>query len=330
MPVLYSIQLAADRAALDAYELDTLIDLYIADVARRRDPKTANGYGHKLRHFRIWWQVEGPAHDWQLTADLLIDFLRHLESVESARGGQLAYNTRRDVMRFLRQCLRWAHQRGHIQIDFSLDVPMPSGSPPARLPVELESLAAMLDAANGTGQPLRDRAIIALLAGTGVRCEECAAIQVEHVTLYAGGAGVVLLPEAKYDKRRPVAFDCATGGILAAHLATMDRSIGPLFPSRKGVGSLSPSGLYKVVAKIADAAGVRDRVTGPHDLRRMFATFWARRLPGKGYGELLQKQMGHASWETTQTHYLLTDIGDVLDVLESESISPISQLADRA
>jgi len=318
--------LAVERPTLDARHLDALIEHYLQDVDRRSDPKTARGYGHKLRHFREWWRRAGPERGWRLTADDLADFLRYLEGVESVRGGKLAYNTRRDVMRRLRQVFRWARRRGHIPVDLSLDVPMPHGSAPPKRPVELDALAALLEAAGQGNQPIRDRAIIGLLAGTGVRCEEASGVQIRHISIYAGGSGVVFVAKAKNDKSRYVAFDSATGRFLQAQLDALGRDSGPFFPSRKAGRGLSPSGIYKVVAAAADRAGVRDQVRGPHDLRRMFATFWARRLPGKGYGQLLQKQLGHSSFETTATHYLLTDVGDVSDVLGAGDVSPVAQL----
>ena len=324
----YGIELSVERPTLDGRLLDALIEKYLADVARRSDPKTVDGYRHKLRPFRDWWISEGPQKDWCLSVDDLADFLRHLENAESARGGPLAFNTKRDVIRRLRQVFRWAHKRGHIPVDFSLDVPSPTGGPPPKKPIELASLGAMLEYAKRTSNPLRDRAIIAVLAGTGIRCEECAALLLENVTLYADGAGVIYLAEAKNSKPRNVAFDTLTGEFLSAYLSIIDDLEGPLFRSRKGrATALSSSGLYKMVSNVAKDAQVDDQIRGPHDLRRLFATLWSRRLRGSGYGQLLQKQLGHVSWETTQQHYVLQDIGDVLEVLQAEKISPLAQLA---
>ena len=326
----YGIKLSAERPTLDGRLLDELIEQYLLDVDRRSNYKTARGYRYKLRHFRDRWALIGPGVDWRLTHRELEDFARHLESLISARGILLAFNTRKDIMRRLRQVFRWAHKRGHIPVDLSDAVPMPHGAAPAKHPVDLAALNAMLNAAGRSSFPLRDRALIALLAGTAIRCEECSALRVEQVTIYSDRSGVASIDEAKNDKPRYVAFDSATGKIIDAYLIALeqrDSPGGPLFRSRNGHRQpLTPSGIYKTISRLAVAAGVNDQVRGAHDLRRMFATMWARRLRGEGYGHLLQKQLGHKSFETTQAHYILQDIGDVLEALQSEAVSPIAQL----
>lgn len=320
--MIHEINLAPDRQALNARHLPDLIDLYLADVARRDQEKTARGYRCKLQFFLDWWKIEAARRKYLLSADDLRDFARHLE------GQPIGYHTRNDALRRLRQVLRWAFHRNMIGVDLSLDVPSAAGSPPAKTPLELETLGRLLDAASRTSQPSRDTALIAVLAGTGVRCEEAAAMRLESLTIYADGSGFIRLSVAKNDRPRTVAFDAATGRYLCRWLDERGGEAGPLFPSRLGGGTrpLTPSGLYKLVVDLATAAGVRDQVRGPHDLRRMFATLWSRRLRGESYGQLLQKQLGHASWSTTQT-YSLQDAGDILDAMRNCAVSPMAQVA---
>jgi len=325
---VHDINLAPVAPTLRANRIGDLIDLYLGEIARRRQQKTADGYRAKLSYFLDWWGAVGPAYDWLLGADALADFARHLEGLPTAKGEPLGYHTRNDALRRLRQVLHWAFKRGRVAVDLADDVPEPSGSPPSKTPVELAALAALLEAAAHGDNPARDAAIVAMLAGTGVRCEEAAAMLVEEVTLYADGSGFVHLTITKFDKERIVAFDGATGAYVCRWLDVSPRSSGPLFPSRTGrrTRPLSPSGIYKVVVALADAAGVRSVIRGPHDLRRMFATLWARRLRGESYGQLLQKQLGHASWATT-SQYALQDYGDVLEVMRGAAVSPLAQLA---
>lgn len=317
----YNINLHVDLPSIAGQQLGQLLDAYLADLGRRVQPKTVDNRRYKLAHFRAWWRAVGPDLGWRLTPDALADFGRHLDGVVSVRGRVLAYDTRRDVLRFLAMALRWAHQRGVVGVDFSLYVPRPRGAPPVRRPVDLQALGQLLGATRATRMPARNAAIVALLAGCGLRCEEAAAIQAHQVAIYANGSGVLQLQVAKFDRPRLVAFDQATGAHLDGHLAAVES--GPLCTSQKG-GQLSPSGLRKVVASLAAIAGVADVVRGPQDLRRLYATSWARALPG--HGLLLQRQMGHASWDTTQAHYIAHDVGSVLDVIESQPVSPMAQL----
>lgn len=325
---VHEIDLTPAAPAMRAKRIGDLIDLYLAELVRRRQAKTAEGYRAKLSYFTNWWNAAGPACDWLLSADALADFARHLETLTTVQGKPLGFHTRNDALRRLRQVLHWAHKRGRVAVDLSSDVPEPSGSPPSKSPIELAALSALLDAAGRGDNPARDAAVVAVLAGTGVRCEEAAAMLVENVTLYADQSGFVRLTVTKFDKERIVAFDGATGEYICRWLDASPRESGPLFPSRTGrrTKPLSPSGMYKLVVSLAIAAGVRDVIRGPHDLRRMFATLWARRLRGESYGQLLQKQLGHASWATT-SQYALQDYGDVLEVMRQAAVSPLAQLA---
>lgn len=326
---LYEIDLSPRAPRLYAKLLPDLIELYLREASRSTQEKTVYGYRAKLRHVLAWWDAAGPESGWMLGADELAALNVHLESVISERGEPLSYNSRLDVLRRLRQVLRWAYLRKYVPVDLADDVPAPRGMAPVRHPVELEALAKLLAAARQGGTAGRDVALVALLAGTGVRCEEAAALRVKDVTLYADGSGYVALPVTKLDEPRTVALDGATGALLRPWLDMVGVPDAPLFPSRNGGGSrsLSPDGTYKLVVRLAEAAGVRAQIRGAHDLRRMFATLWMRKLPGAGYGELLQRQLGHKNFATTQ-RYSLQDAGQVLQVMREERCSPIAQLAE--
>lgn len=325
----YTIDLSPKSPRLHARQLPELIERFLEVIAYSNQPKTAYGYRAKLRYVVDWWLETGPASGWMLGAEELATLNDYLEGVIVSTGEPMSYNSRADVLRRLRQCLRWAKNRGYIPIDLSDDVPAARGMTPDRKPVELEALARLLAAARAGDNPGRDVALLALLAGTGIRCEECAALLVEDVTLYADASGYAVLRRTKLDKPRTVGIDIATGAELRPWLDVLQVRQRPLFPSRNGGGQrpLSSSGVYKLVVRLAEVASVRDQVRGAHDLRRMFATLWMRRLPGKGYGELLQRQLGHANFATTQ-RYSLQDIDQVIQVMRAEAASPMAQLAE--
>lgn len=322
------IVLDPDPPILHAVQLTALIDHYLAEQAHRLQSKTVMGYARKLAHFRRWWQAQGPRRDWCLDETALYEFAAYLRMLHGQWGRPLAYNTRRDVLRRLRQVLRWAHGRGYITVDFAQFVPEEKGSPPPRLPLELEALAQLLTACDETNEPARNRAIIAVLAGTGIRCEECADLRVENVMLYRDSSGYVRLSIAKNDKLRAAAFDTTTGSHLRLWMDRLGYTIGPLFPSRKGRNSgipkpLSPSGLYKILVRIAEIAGVRAEVHGAHDFRRMFATTWHKVQPETA--RLLQQQLGHSSIETTMV-YVLNNSDEAYDAIHCSPITPMAQL----
>lgn len=317
--MIHDISFDIDTPTLRAEQLDRLIAAYLADRRGKIQPTTVKGYRFKLKPFLTWWQSIGPSRQWLLSANDLPAYEQHLQTLG------WGYSSRHDAIKRLRQLFRWAQQTGRIPIDFSVYVPKARGSAPVRSPLTLDDLQALLHACWRMSFPLRNRAIVAVLAGTGLRREEAASLQIEGVQLLADGAGYLAPTVTKNDKARLVAFDADTGAYLRQWLSLLDYEVGPLFPSRKRGKALSPDGLYKVVLDAATLAGVNVET---HDLRRLFATTWTKVLPGAGYGKLLQIQLGHASYATTAL-YTLQQVDEVLAVLRGAPVSPLARLNTR-
>jgi integrase len=322
-----AINLDIDRPELEGERLDELVDHFLAERGRKLDPKTIKGYRIRLSHFQRWWKEEGPRREWVLGEIAFDEYAQYVKNRPDWN-----WHSRNDALRRLRQLLRWANQRGYTSLDFSEFVQSIRGNPKPILPVHLDVLRALLEACKETSEPERNRAILAVLAGTGIRCEECAALRVEDVVLYDDGSGLITLSVAKNDKLRTVAFDPDTAAFLCEWIVMLPYQRGPLFPSRNGRNSgipmpLAPQGIYRIVRELADWGEVADKIKGPHDLRRMFATTWAR--VSKGEGHLLQKQMGHSSYSTT-LHYILQDTEDVREAIAKKPLTPIALIATMA
>lgn len=320
-----SIRLDLARPALDARLLDALIERWLTDRRRRVAEKTAAGYAEKIYYFREWWKAAGEALDWQLTEDALLDFNAHLSARPSRFGKPLGYHTRRDCLRRLRQVFTWAYKKGYVPKDYSALVPAPDGSAPLRTATPLDQLRRLIDATDLSPYPTRDRAMLAVLLGTGVRRAECASINIEWVQISADNSGELRVEAKKVEQRevhsRLVAFDGATGKYIGAYLDTLMVSSGPLFPSGRSGRRLKPVGVYKAVKRLIKLAGLDDQIQGPHDLRRNFTTYYNRNRRGESHGQLLSKQLGHSSFRMT-AGYSLQDVEDVREVL----ISPFALL----
>lgn len=318
-----SIRLNPERPTLDARCLDQLIALWLQDRARRLPAKTATGYTEKIRYFREWWAKVGPTCAWQLTEESLLDFNLHLDQY-IGRYGPLAYHTRKDALRRLRQMFIWAHVNNHIINDYSKLVPAPSGSAPVRVAAPLDCLRRLIEAADRSPYPTRDRALLAVLLGCGVRRAECASINIESIRLDADGSGELQVEAKRVRgrtvKMRTVAFDRATGKYICAHLDSLLGSSGPFFYSRRGP-RLTPMGVYKAIKHVIRLANLETQIQGCHDLRRYFTTYYSRNRRGEGHGHLLSKQLGHSTYRMT-AHYSLQDVEDIKEVL----ISPFALL----
>ena len=169
----------------------------------------------------------------------------------------------------------------------------------------------LLESVNGNSPPeLRDRAILEVMYGCGLRASETIGLEVGSVDLrrdfvraYGKGSKERLVPlgrEAATAIRRYLRSgraELAKGGDARA-----------LFLNQRG-GALSRQGLYKVIQGRAKAVGLGDRMS-PHTLRHSFATHL---LNGGCDLRSVQEMLGHADVATTQiyTHLSSERIKDV-------------------
>lgn len=315
-----------DVPALDGRDLSWLVERYLVTLRQALDEQaTVDGYGFKLAWFTRWWETFGPERDWLLRPDDLLVFQRWLKSAISERTGKpLSFHSRNDVLRRLRAMFRWAHARQYTTQDYGAWVPKADGGPPVRRAARVEMLLRLLEAAGAGPHPGRDRAILGMLIGMGLRRAEVAGLNVEDVVIEADQSGYVTVlgkrTRANPTGRRAAAFDAATGHLLVAYLDASQVTAGPLFCSRRGV-RLTSQGLYKAVKRAIRAAGLEGQIVGPHDLRRAFATFYARERPGTTSADLLRRQLGHASYSQTSQYSLLE-----VDDIRADLVSPLADL----
>jgi site-specific recombinase XerD len=312
---------------LDGIHLNWLIEQYIKSCRERLDRQlTVDVYEDKLQWFVRWWEAEGPACGWLLRAMDLDRFERHLRDVVSDHTkNKLAYNSRNDVLRRLRKVFRWAHDNGYVDRNYASWVPVAHGGPPTRIAVRAPSLQRLLAAATGGDNSLRDRAILALLIGMGLRRSEVVSLDVEAMVMdedYSGYARIVgKKTQANPNGVRQAAFDSVTGAILATYLVDYGHKDGPLFRNRSG-RRLSDHWVYVIVKSAIGRAGLGSEIQACHDLRRAFVTHYRRQ---QGDKDLLRRQLGHAHSSTTDI-YTLLEIEDVRRGL----ISPLSPPVDVA
>lgn len=152
----------------------------------------------------------------------------------------------------------------------------------------------------------RDRAVLLLLYGAGLRIAEALSLTGADLPL-----GEVLTVTGKGAKQRAVPLLPIVREAVAAYLAQNPWPTSreaPLFRGAKG-GPLSQGMVQKAVARARVALGLPDSAT-PHALRHSFATH----LLGAGADlRSLQELLGHASLGSTQI-YTKVDAATLLDV----------------
>lgn len=314
----HRINLEPDGDTLDAADLDKLIRHWLADCRARLPAYTVDGYEDKVAHFLAWWSGVADWKRHELGAADLQQFARWLATAPRAAGQPpLARNSQRDVLRRLRQCLRWSFQRRYLLIDVSAWVPVLAPGRRQRRAATVDELRRLLVAGGFALDPLRDQAALALLIQTGMRRAELGSIQVETITMAADWSGTLRVvgkrTVANPTGERVVAFDAFAGSRLAPYLDAHGWPDGPLLRNEAG-HTVSLRTIDRIVERAAERAGLSDVIQGCHDLRRAFVTHFRRRNRGEDYDRILQMQVGHASPAVTAI-YDLIDESDLVDVI---------------
>jgi integrase/recombinase XerC len=180
------------------------------------------------------------------------------------------------------------------------------GLPRPVTPDEAVNLADLVDGlASADWIGARDRAVLLLLYGSGLRIAEALSLTGSDATL-----GEVLQVTGKGGKQRLVPILPITRAAVTAYAAacpwplTRDE---PLFRGAKG-GALSPGMVQRAVAQARRALGLPDTAT-PHALRHSFATHL---LSAGADLRSLQELLGHASLGSTQI-YTKVDAASLLE-----------------
>jgi integrase/recombinase XerD len=169
----------------------------------------------------------------------------------------------------------------------------------------------LLSQPRGTDPPaLRDRALLELMYASGLRASEAITLELGDVDFEEG----VLRARGKGSKERVVPIGQAALRALAIYLErgrpdlVKTNAEAHLFVNFRG-GQLTRQGLYKIVRRHAQTAGLADRMS-PHTLRHTFATHL---LSGGCDLRSVQEMLGHADVSTTQlyTHLSSERLKDV-------------------
>lgn len=314
--IVIPVSMEPSTRVLDGTLLPNLAAEYLQDCESRLSPNTMIGYRTHINRFVKWWKgVYLPRSGVHLSRRGILSYALWLKNTfVTSTGDRLTLQGQSDSLRRLRTFFRWCFEWGYWDWDVSVWVDVPEVPNLPKPPLFSHHLKRLLDAAESSHAPVRDRAIIALLAGTGIRKEECASILVRDVEFDHKGA-VIYIRKAKMGKSRYVAVDLKTAEYLKEWIALSVPN------ERERLFGVGKKGIYDAVRSASERAGLRDIIRSPHDLRRLYITHWSRRKPGSGSGELLRRQVGHSSQAMTQ-RYSRHDIEDVRRGL----VSPLDDL----
>jgi len=146
---------------------------------------------------------------------------------------------------------------------------------------------------------LRDRALLEVMYGCGLRASEAVGLDVNEVDLRRG----FVRPHGKGNKERIVPLGREAAAAVTRYLRSGrpeligSRAESRLFVNFRG-GPLTRQGLYKIIRRHAKKVGLEGRMS-PHTLRHSFATHL---LSGGCDLRSVQEMLGHADVATTQLY----------------------------
>ena len=272
-------------------------------TARGLSPKTITAYSALLEMFRGWVRFRlGDKGPDELSARDILEYVEHLR--RDRHNGASAVNLQVTVLKNL---FRAVIAMGHLEPDRNPMAHFPRiKAAPVKLPVflsEEEVRKLLAQPRTTTVLGLRDRALLTLLYGTGIRATEAATVRECDVDLANATVRVV----GKGGHERVIPLNLEVVRVLQQYRAARG-GLTPkatFFRSRAG-REMTRGAVYERVRTSARKARIEKQVS-PHKLRHSFATH----LVKNGVQLVTVRDLlGHVSIASTQV-YLHTTADDL-------------------
>ena len=275
-------------------------------VERGLAPNSLTAYRRDLRRYEEFLRARKAANAGHVDEDMVHAYVRHLETLTDDDGRRLlAPSSVARAVVAVRSFHRFCAREGLVARDPSEEVGAPRV--PQSIPKALtESQVAQLLAAVTGDDPRaqRDRALLELLYGTGIRISE--AVGLDLADLDFDDALVRVL--GKGAKERVVPLGRGARNALGAYLLDGRLALrgsrrlraadaDAVVRNARG-GRISRQGCWMIVRRAADRVGLGDRLS-PHVLRHSCATHM---LDHGADLRVVQELLGHASISTTQVY----------------------------
>ena len=235
---------------------------YYLRMERKLSPNTVAAYGRDVSDFLDAAEIEPRA----IRSE---DIVRYLST-----RGDLSKRSQARLLSGLRSFFDWLILEGERKDNpcDRVDAPKLGRYLPAVLSVdEVTAIIDSVDTASGAWTALRDRAILEILYGCGLRVSEACGLLISHVYLAEGFVRVV----GKGDKERLVPLGEMAADAFARYLDARPPAAEPAFDDvaflNKNGHPLSRVAIFNLVKKQALVAGVNKEIS-PHTFRHSFAT----------------------------------------------------------
>lgn len=264
---------------------------------RNASAHTIKAYAGDLDAFAAY----AGARNWKAIDHIVIrGFLSHLY----AQG--LGKNSVARALAAVRSLYRWLAQEGVVEQNPAKLVSTPRLSKKLPRVPTIEEMNSVLDSKmpEQSSFPERDRLMLELLYGCGIRNSELVGINLDDIRLSAEA----ILIRGKGKKERYVPFGGSARAALTTYLpwrqqllATLRKANAALLVNQRG-GRLTTRSVGRIVKRIAVAKGLSPDVH-PHTLRHAFGTHM---LEEGADLRAIQELLGHERLATTQRYTQLS------------------------
>lgn len=253
---------------------------------------TVTSYARDIRKFVDFVKAGKIAWN-RISEEALVGFI-HRESKAGLSARSLAR-----LISALRSFFKFLVLSGFLKRDPSSQLTTPStwlALPKFLTVAEVEELLRTPDEKKAHG--VRDRAMLEVLYGSGLRVSELASLKLAEVNLEDG----FLVCRGKGGKERIVPLGRSACGAVKRYLAEVRPLVDPgdreeLFLSRRG-RAFTRQGLWKLLRQHAGKTGLAAKIS-PHILRHSFATHLLERGADL---RSVQLMLGHSQITTTQIY----------------------------
>ena len=263
---------------------------YFLRMERRLSPNTVAAYSRDVAELLAALDLEPRA----VRSD---DIARYL----AERGKELSKRSQARLLSSLRSFFDWLILEGERKDNpcDRIDAPKLGRYLPAVLSVEeVSAILDSVDTARGGWTAFRDRAILEILYGCGLRVSEACGLLISQVYLAEGFVRVV----GKGDKERLVPLGAVAAEAFSQYLDARPQAAEPAFDDvaflNKNGRPLSRVAIFNLVKKQALLAGVRKEIS-PHTFRHSFATHL---IENGADLRAVQEMLGHESILTTEIY----------------------------
>lgn len=281
---------------------------YHLKIERSNSPNTVAAYVADVRDFLRW--ADRPAEE--VTSDDIVAYFewRKVGKPGPGEGEALSKRSQGRMLSSLKSFYNFLIMEGIVEGNPCDKVEGPKTGRYLPDVLSVDEVTALIESVDcGSWMGLRDRAILEVLYGCGLRVSE--AVNLRTIMIYPEDGFVRIV--GKGDKERLVPIGEPALDAIGAYLDSRPVELGSeyLFVNRNG-GPLSRVSMFNMIKRQAVLAGITKDIS-PHSLRHSFATH----LVENGADlRMVQEMLGHESILTTEIYTHLDSSTWQKDILE--------------